>query len=533
MTILKARPYQVEANEAVKSAWDSGLLRPAVVLPTGSGKTVTFAHLIADLGVRTIILVHRDELAKQAADKLRSVAPDLNIGIVKAEMNEVESDVVVASIQTLYRQNRLDALLSAGKPGLVVYDECHHAVAPANMSVLEQLGVFEDVRCVGFTATMTRADSYGLGDVWQDVVYKKDILWGIINGFLVDVCAEAITVDGFNLADIAKKRGDYQEGKLGDALVASGAGAVVAQQYKEKAGTKQGIVFTPTVACAEDFLEFFNKEGIPSELIVGTTPVEERQEIYTRYRDGKTQVLVSVMALTEGFDMPQAEVAVIARPTMSQSLYIQMVGRVLRLFPGKTKALILDVVGAGAASLSGIVDLSETKVAPIKGESLAEAYEREENEKNNLQRDVVSGKVTSKVVNLFKQSSSVWLKTPGGFWFIPTREGYVFLWPHGDGFKVGITGSQYKMKGGRYLKDESLELHFAMAWGEQLAEEIDPSTSQRSASWRRKKEKANSKQRELADRLGIKYSGDIKKDEMSDKIATHFASKILDGIKRK
>lgn len=416
--------------------------------------------------------------------------------------------------------------------GVVVHN-CHHAVAPANMSVLEQLGVFEDVRCVGFTATMVRADDYGLGDVWQDVVYKKDILWGIINGFLTDVRAEEISVDGLTLADIAKKRGDYQEGKLGDALVSSGSGEVVAKQYLEKAGTKQGIVFTPTVACAEDFLYWFEKEGIPSALVVGTTPVEERQEIYSEYEKGKIRVLVSVMALTEGFDMPQAEVAVIARPTMNQGLYIQMVGRVLRPFPGKTKALILDVVGAGAASLSGIVDLSETKVAPVKGESLAEAYEREENEKNNLQRDVVTGKITSKVVNLFKQSSSVWLKTPGGFWFIPTREGYVFLWPTDDGFKVGITGSQYKMKGGRYIKDEPLELHFAMAWGEQLAEEIDPSTSQRSASWRRKKEKANPKQRELADRLGIKYSGDIKKDEMSDKIATHFASKILDGIKRK
>lgn len=533
MTILKARPYQLEANAAVKLAWSSGVLRPAVVLPTGAGKTVTFAHLIADMGVRTVILVHRDELAKQAADKLRSVAPDLDIGIVKAETNQVESTVIVASIQTLYREKRLQQLLDAGKPGLVVYDECHHAVAPANMSVLEQLGVFEDVRCVGFTATMVRADDYGLGDVWQDVVYKKDILWGIINGFLTDVRAEAITVDGLSLADVAKKRGDYQEGKLGDALISSGAGQVVAKQYREKAGDEQGIVFCPTVACAEDFLYWFEKEGIPSALVVGTTPVDERQEIYRRYEKGEIQVLVSVMALTEGFDMPQARRAVIARPTMNQGLYIQMVGRILRPFPGKTQAVVMDVVGVGAASLSGIVDLSETKVAPVKGESLLEAAEREERETENLQRDVVTGNVTSKIVNLFKQSSSVWLKTPGGYWFIPTREGYVFLWPTDDGFKVGITGSQYKMKGGRYLKDEPLELHFAMAWGEQLAEEIDPSTSQRSASWRRKKERANSKQRELADRLGIEYSGDIRKDAMSDKIATHFASNILDGIKRK
>lgn len=447
-------------------------------------------------------------------------------------MNQVESQVVVASIQTLYRQNRLHQLLDAGKIGLVVYDECHHAVAPANMSVLEQLGVFEDVRCVGFTATMNRSDDYGLGDVWQDVVYKKDILWGIINGFLVDVEAEAIKVDGFSLADIAKKRGDYQEGKLGDALVASGAGDVVAREYKERAGKKQGIVFCPTVACAEDFLGWFEKHGIRSALIVGTTTIDDRQQIYKQYEAGEVQVLVSVMALTEGFDMPQAEVAVIARPTMSQSLYVQMVGRVLRLFPGKTKALVLDVVGAGAASLSGIIDLSETKVAPMKGESLLEAAQREQKETENLERDVVQGTVTSKVLDLFKQSSTVWLRTKGGMFFIPTKECYVFLWPTPEGFKVGRTGTLHSMKGGHYLKEEPLSLPFAMAWGEQFAEEIDPSTSQRSAPWRRKKSRATDAQKGLADRLRIRYSENVTKDEMSDLISIHLAGKIFDKIKR-
>lgn len=533
MKILKIRPYQRDANEAVRAAWAEGTLRPAVVLPTGAGKTVTFAHLIAEENTKTIILVHRDELAKQAADKLRSVAPDLDIGIVKAEMNEVRSQVVVASIQTLYRQNRLQQLLDAGKIGLVVYDECHHAVAPANMSVLEQLGVFEDVRCVGFTATMNRSDDYGLGDVWEDVVYKKDILWGIINGFLVDVAAEAIKVDGFSLADIAKKRGDYQEGKLGDALVASGAGDVVAREYKEKAGDKQGIVFCPTVACAEDFLDWFEKHGIRSALIVGTTSIDDRQKIYKQYENNEVQVLVSVMALTEGFDMPQAEVAVIARPTMSQSLYVQMVGRVLRLFPGKTKALILDVVGAGAASLSGIIDLSETKVAPVAGESLLEAAQREQKEAANLERDVVSGNVTSKVLDLFKQSNTVWLKTPGGMYFIPTKECYVFLWPTPEGFKVGRTGTLSTMKGGNYLKDEPLSLPFAMAWGEQFAEEIDPSTSSRSAPWRKKRAKASDAQKGLADRLRVRYSEGVTKDEMSDLISVHLAGKIFDKINRK
>lgn len=529
MKILKIRPYQRDANEAVVGAWDEGLLRPAVVLPTGAGKTVTFANLIARVGVKTLVLVHRDELAKQAADKLRAIAPDMSVGIVKAEQNEVDADVVVASVQTLFNPGRREQIRGVE---LVVVDECHHYVAPAYMEVLEHFGVFEKTRCVGYTATMTRTDSLGLGDVWEDVVYKKDILWAIINEFLVDVEAQAITIDGLNLADIARRKGDYQEGKLGEALVTVGAGITAATEYRKRAGERQGIVFCPTVACAEHFLESFNDEGIPSELVVGTTPIDERQRIYQRYREKQTQVLVSVMALTEGFDMPQAEVGVMARPTSSAGLYQQMAGRLLRLFPGKQKALLLDLVGATeGASLCGLVDLSETDVVPTQGESLAEAYERSEREKKNATKDAIKGTVNSRVVQLFKQSSSVWLQTPGGYWFIPTKEGYIFLWSYEGGFKVGITGKN-SMTGGRMLKDEVLDLPYAMAWGEQLAEEIDPSTSQRSASWRKKKQKPSDAQLGLAKSLGIEYDEGVRKDEMSDLISTKLAARILDRIKR-
>lgn len=530
MTTLKPRKYQREAIDTIRNSWKEGLLRPAVVLPTGSGKTVVFSNLIAEVGVKTLVLVHRDELADHAADKIRSVAPDLDVGIVKAQQNDTDADVIVGSIQTLFRRKRRDQIHGIE---MVVADECHHYVAPAFQEVLEHFGVFESVPCVGFTATMVRSDTLGLGDVWQDVVYKKSILWGIINGFLTDVRAESVEVDGLNLAQIARSRGDYQKGKLGDALIASGAGDVVAQQYLEKAGDKQGIGFAPSVACAEDFHEAFNRHGIPCDLVTGTTSKDDRTDVYNRFRNRDTQVIMSVGVLTEGFDMPQAEVAVMARPTMSRGLYVQMAGRVLRPFPGKKEALLLDVVGAtSGASLSGIVDLSETKTAPQPGESLAEAYEREQEESRNLEKDVVKGSVTSKTVQLFEASSSVWLRTPGGYWFVPTRTGYVFLWPYQDGFKVGITGSQYQMKGGKYLKDEVLDLPFALAWGEQLAEEIDPSTSQRGASWRKKKVKATDKQKELADRLGIMYDGSTRKDELSDKVAVHFASRIFDKIKR-
>lgn len=533
--ILKPRPYQVAAIEAVEYAWQRDTLRPAVVLPTGAGKTVTFAHLIqrwvhGEAGAgKVVVLVHRDELAKQAREKILSVVPDLKIGIVKAEQNETEADVIVASVQTLFNSNRRDQLVGVG---MVVVDECHHYAAPAYREVLEELGLFDGrVLGVGFTATMNRSDTYGLGDIWQEVVYEKDILWGIVNGFLVDVRAETVKVDELNLAEIARNRGDYQEGKLGEALVNSGAPDVVARSYKEKCGERQGIVFCPTVACAMAFFDAFNDAGIPSEVIIGETSIETRQNVYNRYRHKRVQVLVSVMALTEGFDMPQAEVAVIARPSQSASLRIQMIGRVLRTFPGKDEALVLDVVGAlNGGALQGFTDLSETIVPPQAGESVSEAYERDLNERDSVERDVVTGKVTSHVVSLFKGSSAAWSRTRGGKWFIPTRSGYVVLLPVDDKFRVAKTESQWKLKGpsAGWLTDRAMPLELALAWGEQLSIELDPMLAEKDRSWRTRRAKPSPKQFALADRLKITYDPKVRKHELAELIDVHQASKLLD-----
>ena len=131
---LKLRPYQREAIDSVFSAWNSGMQSPAVVLPTGMGKTVIFSHLASEFilkrSKRVAVLVHRDELADQAIDKIRSVAPHLSVGKVKAESNETDVQVLVCSVQTVSRPKRLDQL--PRDIGLVIVDECHHAAAESD-----------------------------------------------------------------------------------------------------------------------------------------------------------------------------------------------------------------------------------------------------------------------------------------------------------------------------------------------------------------------------------------------------------------
>src|SRR5262245_17555310 len=133
--MLSPRQYQLDALTAIEDAEGRGVRRPLVVHPTGTGKTVTFSHLIARRALaghhRALVLVHRDELANQTVDKISLVAPDLRTGIVKAERDEHDADVVVASVQTAYQQRRLDRLTSAGGFATVVVDEAHHAPAPS------------------------------------------------------------------------------------------------------------------------------------------------------------------------------------------------------------------------------------------------------------------------------------------------------------------------------------------------------------------------------------------------------------------
>lgn len=546
---LKLRPYQTEAGDALERAWSEGVTRAAVVLPTGMGKTVIFAHLIArhvGRGGVVILLVHREELAQQAAAKLRTVDPSLRVGIVKAERDETDADVLVCSVPTLARPARLERVLRAirGRRRLVVVDEAHHATAATWRSTLAALGSFDGVPTAGFTATMTRHDSGHLGDVWEKVVYSRDILFGIRSGYLTDVKGKRVTVDDFDLASVAKSRGDYSEGGLGEALLASGAGEIIAESYVEHAKDRPGVLFAPTVDTATVFAEDLTDAGIPAETITGTTPNEERRDIFARHRSGETQVLSNCMVLTEGWDAPHTSCAVIARPTQAAGLYTQMVGRVLRPFPGKDDALVLDVVGATAMhALRSLIDLTKSKIPEIgEGETLAEAVARHEAEQEAREAgkpaDAVraAGELATIEVDLFHGSDSVWLKTYAGTWFIPTRSWTYFLWPeNGSGlWKLGRkpTWSNRLGKGG-WVR-EGLELGYAMAIGEAEAADVDPSVSQKAASWRRKSNKPSAAQMGQVERYGLPYVEGMNKSEVSDLISVHYASRDLDprGVRR-
>jgi len=547
MTEIKLRDYQREAIDAVFSAWAEGMRRPAIVLPTGAGKTVVFSALVKEwrkrdgaalkaYGSRVIILAHRDELVDQAIAKLRAVLPeDVSVGKVKAQDDDVYADVMVCSVQTLASARRRDSLLAAqsgrggaGPVGLIITDECHHAAAVSYKKVYD---AFPDALQLGVTATMARGDRVGLGKVWDDVVYTKSVLWMMSKGYLTDVEAKQVNLWGVDMSDVKTSRGDYQAGDLGRALMESEAHKPIAAAYQEYARDRRGIVFTPTVETAEATARELTTAGVKTAVVSGETPRDERRRIFDDFRTGKVQVLSNCMVLTEGFDAPWAEVAVIARPTQSQPLYVQMVGRVLRPWPGKTRALVLDVVGASAGNkLRTLIDLEPGAVEEVEeGETLAEAQEREEAESNALAPGgVPQFQLKAKEVDLFAGSDHAWTTTPKGVLYISCGERYVFLWPSKEPGLWDVCHADTK---GREPWQRSaytgLDLGSAMAWGEAVSEDFYGGFSTRkSAAWR--KGKPSEAQVQLAERLRIPGADTMSKGELSQALDLYFGAKFFD-----
>lgn len=547
MTAIKLRDYQREAIDAVFKAWSEGMQRPAIVLPTGAGKTVVFSALVKQFvddwnsggmgsaaeqapGNRVMILAHRDELVDQALAKIRATIPGVDVGKVKARELDYGRGVVVCSVQTLASARgatHMKYMTDYGPIGLIITDECHHAAAASYRKIYD---AFPDALQLGVTATMARGDGVGLGKVWDDVVYQKSILWMISKGYLTDVRTKRVDLKGLDMSDVKASRGDWQAGDLGRALMESEADTAIARAYREHAGDRQGIVFTPTVETAQAASLALHNAGIRSEVIHGETHSLDRRAAYKDYRTGKVQVLVNCMVLTEGFDMPQAEVAIIARPTQSAPLYTQMVGRVLRPYPGKKEALVLDLVGASANKLRTLIDLDPGAVQAVQdGETLAEAVIREEQEQNRVvPAGSLAFELKAREVSSFDSSDYAWTRTPKGVLFINCGECRVFLWPSQSEGLLDLWDVCVQARGRKWEKSPytGLPLGEAMAWGEAVAEDYQGFSVARSARWR--KSKPSEAQLGYAAVLGIEGTESMNRGQLSEAIDMVAAARVFD-----
>lgn len=360
--------------------------RTLLVAATGTGKTVIFSHVAKDFlqRGRVMVLAHRDELIKQAASKMRDITNVLPT-IEKADQWSDEENMhgkpplVISSIQT-QATGRMSRFKSSDF-SLVIADECHHSTSDSWSKVLAYYASNPNCKILGVTATPDRADGELLGKIFESVADTYDLHEAVEDGYLVPVVPRMVTIDGLDFSRVHTVAGDLNAGELEEAMlfeeplhgvayatIETACGLAQdtlrdlldapdrANKLLEKLNGKKPmkcIVFCVSVEHARRMAEIFNR-WIPdsADVIHGQLADDDRTKALKKFKDGRTRFLTNCMIATEGFDEPSIEMVVMARPTKSRSLYVQMLGRGTR--PAESIASSLGELPDAASRVSCI-----------------------------------------------------------------------------------------------------------------------------------------------------------------------------------
>lgn len=343
---IRLRDYQEGAVNDVRSSYAARKRAPLLVLPTGGGKTFVFSYVTANAntrGNRVLILVHREELLRQSSASLDALGVRHGLIAAKSPMRLTELSQV-ASVQTIVR--RFATLDGAGwSPDLIVVDEAHHATAGSWRQVLEH---WPSARVLGVTATPCRMDGAGLGvdhgGTFDDLVIGPQIGDLIGRGYLapIDIYSPPVVAD---LSSLRTAGGDFVRGEAAERMDKPTVTGSAVEHYGRICPGQPALAFCVSVKHAEHVAEEFRAAGWRAKSLDGTMDSAERKQIIADMAEGRLDVITSCDIVSEGTDIPVVAVAILLRPTKSLSLYLQQVGRVLRLYQGKTVATILDHVG--------------------------------------------------------------------------------------------------------------------------------------------------------------------------------------------
>ena len=331
------RDYQAKINDDVRGAIGNGARAPLVVAPTGSGKTVNFASVTegaARRGNRVLIMLPKREIVAQTEEKIRDFG--ISYGIIQAgRAMDINEMVQIASVQTLVQ--RIDRIIP---PDIIIIDEGHHIVAGSWEKIVQ---AFPDAYRIGFTATPARLDGKGLGRYYDALVKGPSVKELIQRGFLSPFVVYAPPQP--EQTTFHTRFGDFVKSEVAAAMDKSVITGDCIQHYLEICPGLPAMAFCASVEHAEHVAEGFRQAGVPAASIDGTMSDQDRKSRIKGLADGVYSVLTSCDLVSEGVDIPVCSVAILLRPTQSLALYLQQVGRVLRPFPGKKYAIILDHVG--------------------------------------------------------------------------------------------------------------------------------------------------------------------------------------------
>ena len=371
---MELREYQREITQAIHNTQNTVLL----TMPTGTGKTVVFMNYAIKNNFRTLVLNWSEELIEQVIETAKMIDPKVSIGKFIGSERDFDSQIVVASVQTLKNINNLTMI--DRNFDLIIMDEAHHATSQTSKKILYAFGMvdldtagientiftephfYPTRKLLGVTATPERTDKVLLGQVFSERIDAPDLEWFIDKGHLCDLKIVAIET-GIDMSDVRSYAGDLSESGIAKKLIESGymneLSRVVGEHFSE---CESIIIYVPNVKTAKMAAKLINDAGIPSDYVVGSER-DRRKQVIQNFKDKKIRVLVNCLVLKEGFDAPNTDGIILCRPTKSKLLLRQIIGRGTRNAPGKQVCKIGDlVVGRRQQDLisaSGVFSSSE------------------------------------------------------------------------------------------------------------------------------------------------------------------------------
>lgn len=375
------RPYQEQAINAVFTELQKGVKTQLLVNATGLGKTFQAVNILNNpMFGKVLWLTHNEELIEQSCLAIlreefsgQSLFTDIqneggfiayldnldgkdnddlfsdgvtdeqlmvkgHLGIIKQHRMDIECKVVVASIQTIVR--RLEKL-SPDMFDLIIVDEAHMSIANTWTKVCNY---FKPKLLLGLTATPTRTDGMSLSNLFEKIVFERDIKFGIDNGYLCEIDAVRVKTD-LSLDTVHTLGGELNAKELENIVNTPKRNNLIVDKYLEYASGRQALAFCVDVKHAMDLSETFNRRGITASFVVGDeTLCPDRKERVSLFRSKEITVLTNVNILTAGVDIPDTNCIIAARPTKSLVLYMQSIGRGTRLKSDGGNMLLLDIV---------------------------------------------------------------------------------------------------------------------------------------------------------------------------------------------
>ncbi len=387
---MQLRGYQKAAIEAVIKA-SSSSKRHLLVMPTGSGKTVVFCKIAEYFGAKTLVISHTTELVSQAARMAKALRID-----------GIES----RSIQSLLSEESLRIVRDGGFE-LLVIDECHRAPAASYLKVIEAI---RPKHLLGVTATPFRTDLKKLSSVFGSATYSVPLPDLIEQGHLCDFMGYRIKTS-VDLSKIKRIRGDFENKGLTSVVNVKNRNEIIVSKYKEICGDEKALCFCTSLQHCADLCFEFNERGINAAVIHGNLSRQQRADRLKYFKEGQIRVLLSCQILTEGFDEPSITSLIMARPTCSKTLYMQMIGRGSRKHPGKAHCKVLEFTD-NAFDVCCLEDLIEAKVNGFKrkeGESLKHMMQRAKKELEATGGEVIVEKVSIILKNsIYERPATPW-----------------------------------------------------------------------------------------------------------------------------